>query len=362
MTFQEKFKLLKPVVWLEGLPPDAQPSQEQLKEIGETLLSLLYQNPSELLEREKQQEDLITQLFELGVEMGYSPYLIDFNIKMRLYPVTVHKDYIQLIQLNLNHYLRLQALKEQYGERAMDYFFWELDNGIRFLDWSDELKSYSWPFAVFELPEELKDYFLSRKVVDEVDEQYVLSLQNFLDQLPKEIYPDKFFIKLNSCSPKDIIAHKFKVENYPTLDCANAREIFALLDASIRIAREVSIARNTGAKLNLIIRPYLSLDWRNEFRVFVFRNRIIGVSQMSVTRRFNYTPLEKEAIMSKAHELIKKIEPHLGHTYSIDMYLEGESICQSKPILVEVNPFYWGLNPVLFAGKVFDESLQVLED
>lgn len=309
---------------------------------------------------------ILKEIYSIGKELGLSNYSIETYVYMHVYKdsqkINSYLQGRQFFEYCINNREKMINEDPQFGALR---FQQGLHDGLRLPEWNEDLKKLSWPFESFPLPTgiivELVKYLNDNPNLQE----YKKELQAFLDALPREIYPRNFFFKVGSISPKggeDPFGFLGDMVLTNKLNFKDAEEIIKGMTNSLRIQQELEEYYFLKQDTTLIIRPFLELEKRNEFRVFVFKSKWIGTSQMFCKNCFSYTEVEKESIIAASKKLVEQINPNLEiNSYVIDMYLEGDL---SDPVakMIELNPFAPTTDPILFKDQIFDCSLKVVEE
>ncbi|PZM82194.1 hypothetical protein DLH72_04240 [Candidatus Gracilibacteria bacterium] len=215
--------------------------------------------------------------------------------------------------------------------------------GVTFKDWKKEITQQSIRFDFIYFPKEfvkdIVDYNLS-------DKKRIKKLEDIIGKQLKKLDYNEFFIKLISRSPKDFGIIKTK----------NAREIIELLASSMRTTDDLVYLENLddGDDITLVIRPFIEIEPKNEFRVFVKSKEIKGISQYDYQNIYNY---ENEEKLEK--EIIKFIEQKIIPFMEIQNFVVDIAIIGNKIIILETNPY--GLSdPCLFESyENLDGSFKV---
>lgn len=202
---------------------------------------------------------------------------------------------------------------------------------VTFKDWKKEITQQSIRFDFIYFPKEfvkdIVDYNLS-------DEQRRKKLERIIDNQLEKLDYNEFFIKLISRSPKDFWIIKTK----------NAKEIIELLASSMRTTDDLVYLENLDDwdDITLVIRPFIEIEPKNEFRVFVKSKEIKWISQYDYQNIYNY---ENEEKLEK--EIIKFIEQKIIPFMEIQNFVVDIAIIWNKIIILETNP-YWLSDPCLF--------------
>lgn len=172
------------------------------------------------------------------------------------------------------------------------------------------------------------------------------------------------FPKMNWSAPKDA---KWMLPNN-VLQCHDASDVYLVLNASSHIVHDMEHAyEETGTgkqpeNFELILRQWIQMNPALEFRVFVYRRRIIGVSQ----RDANY------------YDYLQNLEPQLrlqiDHFFAT-VYLPSEFALENcvldvylprpfdKTWLVDINPFSRATDPLLYTwNELLFESRDTSRD
>lgn len=158
--------------------------------------------------------------------------------------------------------------------------------------------------------------------------------------------------------------------------CKNADEVFLLLKCSSRISYDLGEwkgmcsgtdhcpAHDGMDELHLILRKWVDLRHRMEFRVFVRQHVIVGMSQRDPTLFHEFSKQEKDKVKKRIHEFYEsRVLNRFGCAdFVLDVYLEG----RNKVYIVDFNTFGGATQPLLFSweeltgGRILGE-LRVVE-
>lgn len=228
-------------------------------------------------------------------------------------------------------------------------------NGVKFSDWGKDLFSYSPPIKEIKIPTEMVILCLGN---DKKAEHILVNyLQRQLNKKENQFFfganrIKELFVKLESRSPKDYI------QNYPREDYKalhNAEEIVDALLGSMRTFEDLVFLTKLKNEVILYIRPFVDLERRYEWRVFVKDKKVIGISQQFYKETFSYNEpyidiLEKNILYFMNETCIPNIPVD---NFVADLYVHnyfylsniGEFIL--FPYIIETNPY--GLSdPCLF--------------
>lgn len=147
-------------------------------------------------------------------------------------------------------------------------------------------------------------------------------LENLVNDLNKLINNKPSFLKLATVSPK------YEVEIKPILDSLD------FLDAVTWDQRCVSSLEQYPS-MSIIIKEWMDMDPKWEFRVFVWDSKITGISQQFLYHTFEYEMdiLEKFYNKLLSSDIVSSV-PYKEAT--LDIYFDTE---KEKIFLIECNPF-----------------------
>ncbi len=144
------------------------------------------------------------------------------------------------------------------------------------------------------------------------------------------------FVKCHR-SPKDGLW-----SNSDKLSCYNGIDVITLLLKSERCMEDAILYINNGWPVRLYFQPFINVNVDNEFRVFLYKNQIVGIS--GVNSRKITTEISQICIM--AIEGLKSKITYMD-TYCVDLELFNLELCNLEYRIFEVNPFdmttdlYW---------------------
>jgi hypothetical protein len=153
--------------------------------------------------------------------------------------------------------------------------------------------------------------------------------------------------KLNWSCPMDAMW----VNPTASLSCCNAKEVVMMLKSSDRIMHDVEILMQLeGLPAELVLRKYQQgMRPEREFRAFIKRKQLLGVSKRDVSQRFPQLSSQREDHGESELDLIRltiqrfydealRNSPFPLQDYSIDLYITTE---QEVKVL-DINPIYEG--------------------
>lgn len=199
--------------------------------------------------------------------------------------------------------------------------------------YSEKLRKHCIPFEVLR-PETIEDTqeFLGMFMADEFISAYAID-----EMLSRSSIPSPWFWKLITRSPKD----------YATHPVINGQEIAIQALSSIRTYDDLVRLSLIPEKFAIIIKPWVEINKRDEFRAFIENRSVVGISQYHYNEAIYYTPIELD-------EKIRKMKPLLDviiEEMPIDNFVCDLWISDDNPLLIETNP--WGLSdPCMF--KTYD--------
>lgn len=183
----------------------------------------------------------------------------------------------------------------------------------------------------------------------------------------------KFFIKLNSVSPKDACMENTEAMVF---GAGEAHKILKLFVQSTRVINTLSDVDETRWATYITIREYLPyIDPSKEFRCFIHRGVMTAISQYDCYR---YNPKFKDPIVQieirdTIHKFYKKLYPFIPYEDCImDVVLidnEVKSWMNTGVMLIEFNVFgaecpcgsglySWDLDYNILYGKITDHDME----
>ncbi len=175
--------------------------------------------------------------------------------------------------------------------------------------------------------------------------------QRLLDEANKTFadYPDGFFFKLDSRSPKDTEIPKWTKENVHDLPMA--------FFSSMRMVDDLCDHRFHRDAFVLCFRQWVEL--RDEQRAFVKDGLIQGISRYDYTQEspIEYTPDHIAHIQAEAESYLDDIRPYMEIA---DFVFDFGYQPDGKTILIELNPY--GLSDPCFFRKYENISGYVWQD
>jgi hypothetical protein len=209
----------------------------------------------------------------------------------------------------------------------------------------------SWPMALRELSMKSFDVPLNHREVCALGSNIIELFEFFpkpagqdisditkrIDYAIKNGIKGSAFVKLGSRSPKDSWyghKHGFKVNG-------GAGAIKLLTDVSERIMEDLLESIRNDYIPRIWVRQWVDIPKWSEFRCFVYKGELIGISQYFYNEYFeeidNHINWIKDSIVNIYHETIKPA-CHLD-TYIYDVYFDKLNMISCVIRLIEINPF-----------------------
>jgi len=195
--------------------------------------------------------------------------------------------------------------------------WWANLEPISFGKWSKEVKEVSIPFIQIAVSDE----WCHRAAVPEVYPRDEITLD--MSFVPAGWYP--FFAKTNSRSGKDVGSNKYY----------SVRHFIESLTASARTHEDLCLFSHSGGKCEIIVRPWIEIPKRNEWRLFVKNGELAGISQYHYFDYFDYSRRE----IGAAEWGCKKVMDVILRSMPIRDFVCDIFITDDYPVLIEINPF-----------------------
>lgn len=255
--------------------------------------------------------------------------------------------------------------EEQLRQSSLEW--WKnLDEGISFSDFTDEMKEHTYPFKLIPLSRNMMESMInigygdsesgpmtSQEVCDEFQEMYLDAMQHFHSGDLNQPFQKEMFIKLISRSPKDVLAD-FNNSGKPEPVTSSMQGLNAML-SSMRVIDDLAFLKYIPEKAFMVFRPYVDFEPYMEFRAFVKDGGVIGISQYYYNETFPELELEDTHINKAAFRINKMIRevlvPNIKKTsFVADFVLEYDGLK-----ILELNP-YGMSDPCLFRSYAELES------
>jgi hypothetical protein len=245
--------------------------------------------------------------------------------------------------------------------------FWEISKPTYIENWPKELCSLS--FAQVDVPLSIHDALALGSNIVELGEMFApkpidLSLDGGLvDRVDAAVkkFPNGAFIRLGSRSPKDSWTLHQKGAKVTTGPAA----LDILLGTSERVMEDLLLALKHEYQPHIFIRQWVEIPKHMEFRCFLKKRRLVGISQYDYFHVYPELKGQEEkirfAVESFLPDFLEAI--HLDDVV-FDVFVKSrtignETIHETK--LVEINPFSEMTDPCLFdwrGGGDFDDSVR----
>lgn len=200
--------------------------------------------------------------------------------------------------------------------------------GVKFSDWNDVLLSNSYPLDYFKLSENDLDGLVSEKP----NHINVLNLQDRLDLFLTTLPYDNYFTKLISRSPKDVLCEA----DGSIRNVKNADDIIGSIMNSMRCFEDICSLIKLNVKDNFIIRPYIEIAPKNEWRCFIKQNKLIAVTQYHYFTDYEYS----EKYIDDTYIRIKTFIDEICIPNIITSHFVADLIVTENDIkLLETNPY-----------------------
>ena len=146
--------------------------------------------------------------------------------------------------------------------------------------------------------------------------------------------PGACFVGLDTCSPDDSPSFKRKKSH------SSGKTAIELLKNSDKVKK----ALKEGTDSKITIRPYRRMDKTREFRLFVYKKNLSGMSQRNLIRHFRRLDGKREEYWAKAQEFYQEIAPLIEEeNLVIDIYFTSDG----KVLIVDMNAWEQ-CDPLLF--------------
>jgi len=244
-------------------------------------------------------------------------------------------------------------MSDELKERLVKYVDFVKPTYIE--NWPIELYNMSIAQVDIPVPDDIVDCILSEKI----PARLIPEIQKALD-----VFPMGAFIRLGSRSPKD--SWTVHDKGMKTLSAKDAVES---LGSSMRVFDDLFLAKNAGYKPHLFVRKWIDIPKWAEFRCFMHKRQLRGISQYYCIEGEYFPEIEnnKESIQWAITKFFKNSFKEASHMDSVvfDVFINvkkhgNESEWEVK--LLEINPFFADTFPGLFKwedGGDFDGSFRM---
>lgn len=214
-------------------------------------------------------------------------------------------------------------------EKKLRETFWE--------NWPEELRKYSMKTVVVPLNdidlEAIGSFAIGN--LKGVSEAITDLQRRIADRAPE--FPEGFFVKLSSRSPKDShhgYKHGFR--------CQTSYDVLQLFAQSERIFEDSHIA-----SVNLLLREWVPIPKDSEWRCFHRDGKLIAVSQYFYRDVFEIRPVEVAEEIRLIHaEIAQYLPPNVVFDIA-----QQDMLQDARTLLIELNPWEaspFGTDPCLF--------------
>eukprot|EP00898_Chlorokybus_atmophyticus_P002566 jgi/Chlat1/330/Chrsp1S03188 len=161
--------------------------------------------------------------------------------------------------------------------------------------------------------------------------------------------------KLNWSSPKDAM---WLSESGDSTRCTSAAQVFLLLKASNNVAHDLAQQPLAGPHHRLsddtngfvlVLREWKPIKHELEFRCFVARGMLVGISQRDINTHYAF--LQQDSKLLKAN-MTAFYESHIAGRFQLESYTFDVYLTSTHRVrLVDFNPFGGTTNPLLFSWE-----------
>ncbi len=258
-----------------------------------------------------------------------------------------------------------------------------------FPEWYEAFSKVTFPSVVLDLPEEVLSYLRSRESLvlpkecdgdwgggqdgeatawpeadEEEEEAEVPSFPDFSDRL-REAFSSlggEVFCKLNWSSPRDATWVSFG----NSLRCSDLTQLFLLLKGSEFVRNDLERpfqhcedggeAPEDEFRHVLVLRKWSEINPAHEFRCFVSRGRLVGITQRDATACYSHVAKDRESVITDVKSFFGEF---ISGRFPLDSFA-FDVVRWAKDVvrLVDFNPFGPPTDPILFSW----EELEVMAD
>lgn len=195
--------------------------------------------------------------------------------------------------------------------------------------WYISLGDYTFPTVFAELHKEEKQLLISGDADKDISNQLSQRIDKVISSLPGAC-----FVGLDTCSPDDAPLFQRKKSH------STGKTAIELLKNSDKVKK----ALTEGNDNKLAIRPYRRMDKTREFRLFIYKKQLSGMSQRNLIRHFRRLDGKREEYWAKAQEFYHEVAPLIDvENLVIDIYFTSDG----KVLIVDMNAWE-GCDPLLF--------------
>lgn len=152
---------------------------------------------------------------------------------------------------------------------------------------------------------------------------------------PMHYIPGNCFVSVDTCSPTD--TERFKSKRGAVYSPESAWNFLAM-SAKVRKA-----AANKEIN-HICMRPFRRMNQTREFRLFIYKGELSGMSQYWLTRHFRRLEGVKEKIWEQVNDFFNEISWNLpADTFVMDIYITSSK----KILIIDLNPWGEATDPLL---------------
>jgi len=250
--------------------------------------------------------------------------------------------------------------------------------------WYSQFKTVTIKSAIIQLSHEFV-YHLTHEdgivVPDNYDDEYPHYSLYQQTKATIDLLEGEVCVKFNWSVPLDAVCM-----NGYTLKCLSYNDIYVLLKSSDRIIHDIENTfdlynqsiNDDSLKINpvppdgyfLILRKWANLAPSMEFRMFIYSNTVVGISQRDPSALYESLINEKTSIEDVLLDFYEnKIHNQFGiANYTIDVYIDRKK----RVWIIDFNPFGEPTSSLLYDwnelialydnGSISDELLRIVED
>lgn len=195
--------------------------------------------------------------------------------------------------------------------------------------WYISLGDFTFPTVFARLSEDEKSYLISGNGSEQIKNGLVKRIDKAISSLPGAC-----FIGLDTCSPDDSAIFKRKKSQ------SSGKGAIELL----RNSEKVQKALSDGSTETLAIRPYRRMDKTREFRLFIYNDQLVGMSQRNLIRHFRRLDARRDEFWQKANSFYDDVKQLVkpGNVV-IDIYFTSDG----NVLIVDMNEWE-SCDPLLF--------------
>jgi len=195
--------------------------------------------------------------------------------------------------------------------------------------WYTSLGDYTFPTVFARLCNKEKEAILSGSQTGEGFDSISSRIEKAIISLPGAC-----FVGLDTCSPDDAPLFQRKKSH------SNGKTAVELLKNSPKVIE----ALKNGKDDTVAIRPYRRMDKTREFRLFIYKGQLSGMSQRNLIRHFRRLDGKRDEYWQKAQSFYKEISNIIkDENLVIDIYFTSDG----KILIVDFNDWE-NCDPLLF--------------